>query len=181
MASVALDIFSMPTTVLNKKKYDAMVVCVDRHSGWMVAVPCLLKGLTGAKVAQKMLKYQWQIFGIPNVITSDQGSHFFGSWFETLAAGLGVRHVCSHAYHHQANGRAEMAGQQLMERLRKMNAKENINCVNALNCTLRQLHDVPGQCGLSPYKILFGRDRNLPNVPWNPPRICEDAEHFWSA
>ena len=37
-----------------------LCVCVDRHSGWIMAVPCLNKGFTGAFVAQKMLKWQWR-------------------------------------------------------------------------------------------------------------------------
>lgn len=53
MSSVAMDIFFMPLTTLRKKKYDALVVCVDRHSGWIVAVRCERKGLTGARVAKK--------------------------------------------------------------------------------------------------------------------------------
>ena len=94
-----------------------MVVWVDRHGFCMVAIKCQVKGPTGAKVAKKMLKHQWQTFGLPDVITSDQGSHFVSSWFQTLAASLGLRQAFSQAYHHQANGRAEMAGQQLMEKL----------------------------------------------------------------
>jgi hypothetical protein len=53
MASVAIDLFRMPPTWVSKKLYDTMVVCVDRHSGWMVAVACRDKGLTGTKVAKK--------------------------------------------------------------------------------------------------------------------------------
>ena len=95
-------------------------MCVDRHLGWIVAVPCLNKGLTGAFVAQKMLKWQWRPFGVPSVIKSDQASLFVGSWFENLCAGMGIWQAFSQAYHHQANGRAERAGQSLMEILRKI-------------------------------------------------------------
>ena len=35
--------------------------------------------LTGAKVALAMVKHQWRPFGVPSVITSDQGSQFVGS------------------------------------------------------------------------------------------------------
>jgi hypothetical protein len=69
---------------------DMMAVCVDRHSGWIVAVPVQNKGLTGAKVAKVMLKYQWSPFGIPSIITSDQGSHFTGEWWRTMDANLGI-------------------------------------------------------------------------------------------
>jgi hypothetical protein len=119
MASVAMDLFSMPPVKVGVE-YDTISVCVDRHSGWIVAVPCLKLGLTGAKVARAMIQHQWRPFGIPSVITSDQGSHYVGAWWKAMCAGLGVRHAVSHAYHHRANGRAERAGQQLIDRLRRI-------------------------------------------------------------
>ena len=77
------------------------------------------KGLKGAFLAQKMLKWQWRPFGVHSVIKSDQASFFVGSWFENLCAGMGIWQEFSQAYHHHANGRAERAGQSLMEILRK--------------------------------------------------------------
>lgn len=55
---------------------DCMVVCVDRRSGWVVAIPELYNGLTWVKVAKSMLKFQWRPFQIPMKKTSDQGPHF---------------------------------------------------------------------------------------------------------
>ena len=81
MVSVALDIFRLPLVLSRGKSFDSVAVCVDRHSGWVVAVPCVNKGLMGAFVAQKMLKWQWRPFGVPSVIKSDQVSLFVGSWF----------------------------------------------------------------------------------------------------
>ena len=52
MSSVAIDLFDMPLSKFKGTVYDTMVVCVDRLPGWMVAVPEVKKGLTGAKVAQ---------------------------------------------------------------------------------------------------------------------------------
>ena len=88
MVHVAIDIFAMPEVMdeISKEKFDRLVVCVDRHSGWIIAVPCLDKGLTGRSVALKMLN-EWRIFGVPSIITSDQGSHFTSVWWK--------KHVCS--------------------------------------------------------------------------------------
>ena len=52
--SVAIDLFRLPETVYEGKRYDSNIVCVDRLSGWIVAVPGLDKGLTGASVAKTM-------------------------------------------------------------------------------------------------------------------------------
>ena len=154
---------------------------MDRHSGWIVAVPTLNLGLTGAKVAKAMIATQWRPFGIPSIITSHQGSHFVNAWWQNMCAQLGIRHAYSQAYHHQSNGRAEVAGQQLRERLRKLNVEERINSPEALPQTLDRLHDVFGECGLSPYEILFGRRRPLGLLPYNPPTDCEHAQQFSSA
>ena len=65
VVSVALDIFRLPLVLFRGKSFDSVAVCVDRHSGWIVAVPCLNKGLTGAFVAQKMLKGNGVLLGSP--------------------------------------------------------------------------------------------------------------------
>ena len=179
MKSVALDVFRMPTVEWEGKKFDTMSVCVDRHSGWIVAIPCQNKGLTGNSLAQAMLMHAWRPFGIPGKITSDQGSQFIGSWWQTMCAKLGIRQAFSQAYHHQANGRAEMAGQQIMEKLRKLNVEENLNWVEALPRVFDRYHDIPGESGQSPYEILFGRERSLGNLPYKPSKECEDAENYF--
>ena len=106
MESVAIDVFKVTPVTYHGKRYDSMVVCVDRHSGWMVALPCLDKGLTAAWIAEKVLKYWWRPFGIPSMIASDRGAHFVNAWWEHVCSRLGIRQAFSQAYHHQANGRA---------------------------------------------------------------------------
>ena len=97
-----------------------------------------------------------------------------------MCARLGIRHVMSQSYHHQANGRAEMAGQQLMEVLRKIDAEEGWDWVTALPRTLDLIHDLKGESGLSPYQILFGRERSMCGLSYVPERECEDAEDFFN-
>ena len=178
MANVAIDIFQLPPVRFEGKPYDCVVICVDRHSGWMVAIPELMKGLTGAKVAKAMIK-EWGILGIPTRITSDQGPHFANSWWKTMCAQWGITHIYTQPYHHQANGRAEMAGQQVQEILRKLNVDEHLNWVEMIPGVLRRLHDAPGESGLSPYEIVFGRERFCARVPYDPPKVCEDAQEFF--
>ena len=142
-------------------------------------MPCLGKGLTGPKVAQMLLK-EWRTFGIPSIVTTDQGSHFISEWWKTMCAELGIRQAYSQAYHHQSNGRAEMAGQQIKEILRKVTIEEELTWVEALPRVLDRIHDTRGASGLTPYEILFGRPRPMANIPYEPDRECEDAGRFFA-
>ena len=45
MESVAMDVFSMPEVHVGKETFDCVVLCVDRHSGYVVAVPAHKKGV----------------------------------------------------------------------------------------------------------------------------------------
>ena len=179
MANMAIDVFQMPTVQMEGKTYDCMVLCIDRHSGWMVVIPELISGMTGAKVARAMLKTQWRPFGIPTKITSDQGPHFVNSWWKAMCATLGINHVYTQPYHHQANGKVERTGQQVMEILRKLHTDNRMNWVEKIPYVVDKIHDMPGETGLSPYEIVFGRERFNANVPYKTPTQCEDAQDFF--
>ena len=58
---------------------------------------------------------------------------------------LGIRQAYSQAYHHQENGRAERAGQQLQEKLRKLYVESRLNWVEALPQVLDRIHDTIGE------------------------------------
>jgi len=180
MDSVAVDLFAMPSVEFEGQTFDYMAVCVDRQSGWMVATPHLGKGLTAEKVAKAMYR-QWDMFGIPSVVASDRGPQFASAWWHTLCAAFGVRRAYGQAYHHQANGRAEVAGQRIMNVLSKLVTDINepeASWVSLLPKALRHLHDVPGESGLSPYEVVFGRQRPLQGLPYQPPLEAEDAVVF---
>ena len=64
MSSVAIDLFKMPRVLYEGGAFDMMAVCVDRHSGWLVAIPVLEKGLTGTRLAELMVRDHWRPFGV---------------------------------------------------------------------------------------------------------------------
>ena len=61
---------------------------------------------------------------MPLPLSSDQGTHFTIAMWKTLCANLLIRQAFSQAYHHQANGRVEVAGQILIIGLRKLYVSE---------------------------------------------------------
>ena len=66
-----------------------------------------------------------------------------------------------------------------MERLRKLYVQEKVHWVEAVPQVVDRLHDVKGISVLSPYEILFGRERPLGNIPYEPLKECEDAHEFF--
>ncbi len=63
--------------------------------------------------------------------------------------------------------------------LRKLHAEEDINWLEALPRDLRHIHDRVGEGGLSPYKIIMGRDRPLAGIPHTPERNCPEAQDYF--
>ena len=127
-----------------------------------------------------MMDDGWNVFGVPHIVTSDQGPQFAGMWWKTMCRRLGIRQAFSQAHRPQSNGRAERAGQQIMKILRKMNVGEGINWVGALPHALRLYHDCPGPTGWSPYEIVFGRERSLADFPRRGAAQCEEAADFFN-
>ena len=59
-----------------------------------------------------------------------------------------------------------------------MHAEDGINWVEALPRALRFQHDMVGEFGVSPYELVFGRERSLAGIPWQPVRECVETEEF---
>ena len=91
--SVCVDIFSLPEVNWQETTYDALLLCVDRHSSCMIAQPSMHKGLTAEKCAHLLLDGGWTQFGVPSTITSDQGQQFVGQLFVTMCSRLDLREL----------------------------------------------------------------------------------------
>ena len=95
-----------------------------------------------------------------------------------MCASHGVRTAYAQAYHHNANGRAEVAGQQVIRKLSKLITvpqEPGISGVELLPKALRLIHDTPGPTGLTPYEIVLGRHRPMAGLPYEIPKKAVDA------
>ena len=115
-----MDVFSMPEVHIGKETFDCVVLCVDRHSVYVAAVPARKGGLLAKEVAVMMIRHWLTVFDIPGTICSDRGPQFTGGWFKAMCSLMGIRHAKSVAYLSRSNSRAEVAGRQLFEKLRKI-------------------------------------------------------------
>ena len=188
MRSVTMDVFAMPEVTVEGETYDCVILAVDRHSGYIVAVPGKKSkkkdkkdkhgmGLQAKTVANAMIRHWLTIFDVPSVICSDRGSQFVGTWFKTMCKHMRIRHAKTVAYHSRSNGRAEVAGRQMFEKFRQLHIDEpGRNWYNSLWRVLQAYHDLPGPTGLSPHRILFPGDRVSRTLPWlNHGKVARDA------
>ena len=181
MESVAMDVFSMPEVHIGKETFDCVVLCVDRHSGYVVAVPARKKGLLAKEVAVMMIRHWLTVFDIPRTICSDRGPQLTGGWFKAMCSLMGIRHAKSVAYLSQSNGRAEVAGRQLFEKLRKIHiTNPRRNWFEEMWPALKAHHDTPTPGGFSPHQILFGRDPLGRGLPLSGDGMAMDAKEFFA-
>ena len=89
MDSVSIDLFMMPDVEHDGNPYNCMALVVDRESGWMVASPHTYKGLTADEILTTMYK-QWEMFGIPGVMSSDERKHLASALWRFLCSAHGV-------------------------------------------------------------------------------------------
>ena len=121
MRSVAMDVFAMPEVTVKGETYDCVILDVDGHSWYIVAVPGKRskkkdkkdkhgEGLQSRTVANAVMWHWLTIFDVPAVICSHRGSQFVGAWFRTIGKHMGIRQAKTVSYHSRSNGRAEVAG-----------------------------------------------------------------------
>ena len=84
MESVVMYVFSMPKVHCGKEVLDCVVLCMDQHSGYIVAVRARKKGLLAKEVAAMMIRHWLTVFSVPRTICSDRGPHFSGGWFKAM-------------------------------------------------------------------------------------------------
>jgi transposase InsO family protein len=89
---------------------------VDRSSRWLEAVP--LKSMAAEDCVDVLISAWVARFGVPSIITSDQGRQFTSALWAGLTKLLGIKHVQTTAYHPQSNGMVERAHGQLKAALR---------------------------------------------------------------
>ena len=73
---VALDVFQMLRVRSEGIHYDGFILAVDVLSSYTMAFPVTMSGLTGAKAAKKMFSEWVRMFGMPSLVTTDDGPQF---------------------------------------------------------------------------------------------------------
>jgi transposase InsO family protein len=89
---------------------------IDRSTRWLEATP--LKSMDANALADAFISTWVARFGVPQVITTDQGTQFTSAIWQRICCTLGVEHITTTAYHPQINGMVERRHRQLKDSLR---------------------------------------------------------------
>ena len=80
-------------------------MATDYFTKWVEAIP--LKNMTSKEMIEFVKEHIIYRFGIPQTITTNQGTIFTSDEFEEFATGIGIKLLNSSPYYAQAYGQAE--------------------------------------------------------------------------
>lgn len=136
------------------KKYCLVIVCM--LSKWVEAFPTSEQDAgTVAKILLREILPRW---GIPALISSDNGPGFANQALEEISQYLGfnIRHHCS--YHPQSAGTVKRENGTIKAKLAKCCEDTGLSWVKALPLVLFHMRtQIRNRHGLSPFEIVFGR------------------------
>ena len=141
-----------------------------------------------ASTAASMLLTRWvTVLDIPEVIQSDQGSHFTGQVFRKLCEAMGMEQRLSSPNHPQSNGQVERQNQ-LMDNIRCVCDNNPAGWADAV-VAVQYAHNTSSNAttGYSPHQLLFHQAPNRPErfaMPQPPegrlPREIQEMERVFT-
>ena len=138
-----------------------LLTIVDRRTRWPEAVP--LSETTAAVCISALTSSWFARFGIPAVITTDQGPQFMSAAWAAAMSTYGIQHVKTTPYHPQSNGMVERFHRRLKDALRARGAA--LSWAQDLPLIMLALRSTPrDDNGVSPAEMVYGSVLSLPSA-----------------
>ncbi|XP_063941373.1 uncharacterized protein LOC135149575 [Daucus carota subsp. sativus] len=132
---------------------------VEIFDVWVKALPTN----TAAVVISFLQKNIFTRFGTPQVIISDEGSHFCNRKFTALMEQFGINHRVATAYQPKTNGQAEVSNREIKRNLEKIVSPSRKDWVLKLDEAVwayRTAYKTP--LGMSPFQLVYRKACHLP-------------------
>ena len=148
---------------------------------WIDTVATLWPSLGAKRGCLPRIRHWLTVFGVPHTICRNRGLQFNGGCFKATFSHMGKRHAKSVAYLSRSNGRAEVAGAQLFEKLRKIRlTNKRRKWFEEMWPALKAHHDTPTPGAWSPHQINLGGDALRWGLPLSGEGMAMDAKDFFA-
>ncbi|XP_030394331.1 protein NYNRIN-like [Gopherus evgoodei] len=135
--------------------YKYLLVFVDQFTGWVECYPtrhCQARAVTKALLHEILPR-----FHLPEVIESDQGSHFISQVVQQVSRALGIQWKLHTPWRPQSSGQVERMNRTLKDTLTKLCAESGLKWPDALPLALTRIRRAPRKgLKLSPFELVFG-------------------------
>ena len=167
-----VDIVTLPLS----NGYRHLLTAVDRLTRWPIAIP--MKDMTTATVVDAFTHGIIASFGIPESVTTDNGTQFTSSVWRQLMETWGIRPHFTTAYHPQSNGLVERFHRRLKESLNAIANDEPDLWFWRLPCSLLAIRTtIKPDIGASPAELVFGEGLSVPGELLSQHPTDENSEH----
>ncbi|UYV80904.1 K02A2.6-like [Cordylochernes scorpioides] len=129
------------------------LVMVNRFSGWINVTQCG-RAPTSTTVIRHLQKWMAD-YGIPEILTSDNGPQFSSQEFRSWTKRWNIEHSTSSPHFPQSNGLAEAAVKAIKYLISKTTTNGNLKSDTFLE-SLMEFRNTPKAEGRSPAQIVFG-------------------------
>src|SRR5688572_20672770 len=145
----------------SSKGHKFILVATDYFTKWVEAIP--LRAVTSVTMADFVRDHIVYRFGIPQTITTDQGTMFTSGEFEEFIADMGIKLLNSSPYYAQANGQAESSNKEIIKlikrKIEEQPKKWQLCLIEALWAYRMACHRATK---ISPYQLVYGHEAVLP-------------------
>ena len=152
-----VDIVTMPTS----NGYRYLLTAIDRFSRWPVAAP--MTDMTASTVLDTFSHSIISSFGVPESITTDNGTQFCSTIWRQLMRVWGIKSHYTTPYHPASNGLVERFHRRLKESLNALGADDPNQWFWKLPCSMLAIRTtIKPDIGASPADLVFGEGLSVP-------------------
>ena len=143
------------------KGHRFMLVATDYFTKWTEAVA--LKNMTHTEVIEFITEHIVHRFGIPQTLTTDQGTSFMSKEVREFTESLGIKLLNSSPYYAQANGQAESSNKILIKLIKKK-IEDNPKKWHKFLSEALWAHRISrhGATKVTPFELVYGQEAVLP-------------------
>ncbi len=155
---IGIDIVRLLTITKKENRY--IVTAMDYFTKWLIAKA--IKEATAKTVSKFIYEKIICEHGCPQVLQSDQRTHFVNRVIQDLSEKFRIKHRLSTPYHPQTNSLVECFNQTLCEKLAKM-VEEIIMWDVFIDSVLIVYHTTKhATMGVTPFLLVYSREAVLP-------------------